>query len=89
MIRRVLFWTIAGCLIAGLWAIYAVATFPNQLFSSPVLWTFVNVTCPVAFASFHFHFGIKLCWAVLANAATYTLIGLAVESLRPQLSHAK
>jgi len=47
------------------------------------------MTCPVVFASFHFHFGIKLYWVLLANAATYGLFGLAVESLRQQLNHAK
>jgi hypothetical protein len=47
------------------------------------------MTCPVVFASFHFHFGIKLYRVLLANAATYGLFGLAVESLRQQLNHAK
>lgn len=88
MTRTILFWTIAGSLVAGLWAIYAAAIFPKQLFG-PGLWTLINVTCPVAFASFHFHFGIKLYWVVLVNAATYALIGLVVESLRHQLRHAK
>ena len=90
MMRRILLWTIVGCLVAGLWTIYAAATFPNQLISAgPIFWTLVNVTCPIAFMSLHFHFGVKLYWVVLANAATYALIGLAVESLRHQLSHAK
>ena len=90
MTRRILFWTVAGSLVAGLWAIYAAATFPEQLISAgPLLWTLINVTCPIAFASVHFHFGIKLYWVVVANAATYALIGLVVESLRQQFSHAK
>lgn len=90
MTRRILFWTLAGCLVAGLWALYAAAIFPNQLLSAgPIPWVLINVTCPVAFASFHFHFGIKLYSVVLANAATYALIGLIVENLRRQLSHAK
>lgn len=89
MTRRILFWTIAGCLVAGLWAVYAAAIFPQQLPASPIPWFLINVTCPVAFVSFHFHFGIKLYSVVLANAATYALVGLTVESLRRQLSHAK
>ena len=30
----------------------------------------------------HFHFALGLYWSLLANAATYGLIGLIVESLR-------
>jgi hypothetical protein len=40
------------------------------------------------FASFYFHFPIGVYWAILANAATYALIGLTVEALRRQLKHA-
>lgn len=90
MTRRILFWIFAGCLVAGLWAIYAAALFPNQLFSAgPIPWALINLTCPVSFASFHFHFGIKLYSVVLANAATYALLGLIVENLRRQFSQAK
>lgn len=86
--RRILLWTIAGAIVAGLWAIY-VAIFPNQLTSAgAVVWTLLNVTCPITFASFHFHFGVKIYWVVLSNAATYALIGLVAESLRAQFSHA-
>ena len=90
MKRRIVTWAIAGFLVAGFWALYAAATFPSPLISAPpIVWTLINITCPIAFASFHFHFGIKLYWVLLANAATYGLFGLAVERLRQQLSHAK
>ena len=63
---------------------------PSNLISAePIVWTLINMTCPVVFASFHFYFGIKLYRVLLANAATYGLFGLAVESLRQQLNHAK
>jgi hypothetical protein len=88
MKRKIVIWVIAGFLVASLWALYVTATFPNPLRDQPIVWTLINITCPVAFASFHFHFGIKLYWVLLANAATYGLFGLAVESLRQQLSHA-
>ena len=89
MKRRIVIWAIAGFLVASLWAVYAAATFPSPLISAqPIVWTLINITCPVAFASFHFHFGIKLYWVLLANAATYGLFGLAVESLRQQFRHA-
>jgi len=88
--RKIVIWAIAGFLVASLWALYLAATSPSPLFlTQPIVWTLINVTCPAAFASFHFHFGIKLYWVLLANAATYGLFGLAVESLRQQLNHAK
>ena len=69
MKRRIVMWAIAGFLVASLWAVYAAATFPSPLISAqPIVWTLINITCPVAFASFHFHFGIKLYWVLLANA---------------------
>ena len=90
MKRRIAIWASAGFLVAGLWALYSASTFPSPLISAtPIVWTLINITCPIAFASFHFHFGIKLFWVLLANAATYGLIGLIVESLRQQLDHAK
>jgi len=89
MKRRIVIWAIAGFLVAGLWALYAASTFPNPLNAQPIVWTLINLTCPIVFASFHFHFGIKLLWVLLANAATYALFGLVLESLRQQLSRAK
>ena len=90
MRRKTAIWAIAGFLVAGFWALYAAATFPSPMISAPpFVWTLVNITCPIVLASFHFHFGIKLYWALLANAATYGLLGLALESLQQQFSHAE
>ena len=88
MTRNVLLWAIIGCAVAGLWAVYAMATFPEPYFS-PVARALINVTCPIAFASFHFHFGIKLYWVLMANAATYAFFGFVVESLCQRWAHAK
>ena len=49
----------------------------------------VELTCPVVFASVHFHFPLGLYWSLLANAATYGLIGLIVEAFRRQLHFAE
>ena len=88
MKRRIVIWAIAGFLVAGLWALYAASAFPTPLISSqPLVWNLINITCPIVLASFHFDFGIKLYWVLLANAATYGLLGLLVESLRQQVSH--
>ena len=86
---RIAMWASAGLLVAGCWNLYALATFPTQMTSEPIVWTLVRLTCPIAFASFHFHFPVSIYWFFLANAATYGLVGLIVESVRQQLHHAK
>ena len=86
---RIAMWASAGLLVAGCWNLYALATFPIQMTSEPIVWTLVRSTCPIAFASFYFHFPVSLYWVLLANAATYALIGLIVEALRQQPHHAK
>ena len=78
MKRRIAMWAIAGFLVACCWALYL---FPTTTSADPMT-TFVEITCPIAFASLHFHFGVSLFWSLLANAATYALIGLVVEPLR-------
>src|SRR5208337_2577689 len=43
-------------------------------------------TCPIALLS---SYPIRLYWVLLANTATYALVGLVVETLRQRLRHAK
>jgi hypothetical protein len=83
---RIVMWAGAGFLVAGFWALYF---FPTAPASAEPIWTLARLTCPVVFASFYFHFPLSAYWAILANAATYGLVGLTVESLRLQLRHAK
>ena len=85
---RIAMWAAAGLLIAGGWALYASATLPPAMTSGDPLLPLVELTCPIAAASFHFHFGVSLYWSLLANAATYALIGAIVEALRKTLRHA-
>jgi hypothetical protein len=85
MKHRIGMWAGAGFLIAGFWALYF---FPTATISAGPIWTLARLTCPVVFASFYFHFPLGVYWAILANAATYALVGLIVESLRRQLKHA-
>jgi hypothetical protein len=84
MARRIWIWAGVGLLVASFWALYAAATFPTSLLARPIVWTLINVTCPIAYASFHFHFGIKLYWVLLTNAATYAALGLILEALHPK-----
>jgi len=86
MKRRIAIWAGPGLLVAGCWALYAFPTFPSAITPAErIVWTLVNVTCPIVFAGFHFHFGIKLYWVLLANAAMYAFVGLIVETLRPKI----
>jgi len=86
---RIGMWASAGFLVAGCWALYAFATTPPAMTSADPILTLVEFTCPVVFASLHFHFSVSLYWSLLANASTYVLIGLIGETMRPSLNQAK
>jgi hypothetical protein len=51
------------------------------------VWALVSLSCPVAIAGRHYP--ISLYEAIAANAVTYALVGLIVETLRHQLHHSK
>jgi len=84
---RIALWGSAGFLVAGFWALFAYATFPSTNDRLRDLWVLVSLTCPVAIAGKHYP--ISLYAALAANAITYSLIGLIVETLWHQLHHAK
>ena len=84
---RIAMWAGVGFLVACAWALYAAATAPMTMTSTRLVWDLVRVTCPVSIAGLRFP--ISLYWALVANAATYALVGLLVESLLPRLNHAK
>ena len=86
---RIVMWASTGFLVAGCCALYAFATTPPAMSSAEPILTLVEFACPVAFASLHFHFGVSLYWSLLANASTYALIGLIVETKRQRLNQAK
>jgi hypothetical protein len=83
---RIAGWAIAGFLIAASWGFY----FANADRDNPIriVDTLARLTCPIAIASLHFHFPVSFNWALVANAATYALAGVAVESLRKQFHRA-
>ena len=83
---RIAIWASAGFLVAGFWALFAIATFPSTERMRDV-WALVSLTCPVAIAGIHYP--ISLYEVLAANALTYALVGLIVETLRHQLHHAK
>jgi hypothetical protein len=84
---RIALWGGAGFLVASFWALFAWATFPSTNERLRDLWVLVSLTCPVAIAGRHYP--ISLYEVLAANAVTYALAGLIVETLRHQLHHAK
>lgn len=84
MKRRIALWAEAGFLVAAFWAIYFFPTAANIIANHPGIWALACLTCPVLFASLHLGIGVPIFWAVLANTATYALLGLAVEAVRKQ-----
>jgi hypothetical protein len=78
---RILIWAGVGFLVAACWALYA---FP-MMTSTDRLMPLIRLTCPVALLNSH---PISLFEVLLANSATYALIGLAVEVLRQRVKHA-
>jgi hypothetical protein len=68
-------WASAGFLVAAFWALYL---FPTASMSSTSAVILARLTCPVVFVGF----GLRFYWVLLANAATYGLVGLIVETLR-------
>jgi hypothetical protein len=82
---RIAMWASAGFLVAVGWAIYLLVASQDHLIE-PAVSTFIRVTCPVAIIGSHYP--VNLYAALVANVATYALIGLVVETLRRQSKHA-
>ncbi len=81
---RIVLWASAGCLVAGCWALYfAWLSKDNPIV--PIVYILARLTCPVGMAGSYF--SVSLYWALIANAATYALLGLIVETLRRKLNH--
>lgn len=87
MSRRIVVWAIAGFLVACCWAIYASATAPHTNERLRDLWPLAALTCPVVVTRSYFPLGLYLVLA--ANAATYVLVCLILETLRRHLSYSK
>jgi hypothetical protein len=84
---RIAMWAGAGFLAAGFWGLFASVTLSSTHDRMQEVWTLVCLTCPVAIAGKHYP--ISLNESLVANAVTYALIGLIVETLRRQLHPAK
>ncbi len=83
---RIAMWASAGLMVAGCWGVYFARANKDHPIE-PIVNTLVRLTCPVAIAGRYFP--ISLYSSLVANAATFALVGLIVEILRRQLSHSK
>jgi hypothetical protein len=80
---RIAIWMAAGFLVASGWALYFLVASKNHPVE-PIVSTLVRLTCPVA--NVGSHYPVSVYSALVANVATYALIGLVVETLRRQLN---
>jgi hypothetical protein len=81
---RIAIWSAVGFLVASWWAVYLLMASKGHPIE-PVVSTLIRLTCPVAIIGSHYP--VSLYSALVANVATYALIGLVVEILRRQLNH--
>jgi hypothetical protein len=87
MKSKIAMWAGAGFFVAGCWAVYALASTPPVLSSGDPLLPLVRLTCPIAILGRFY--AISLARVLLANAATYAIVGLLIEALRLRLQPAK
>jgi hypothetical protein len=85
MRHRIAMWAAVGLLVAGCWAV--VAGFIPMNSAKPAVWNLAVFSQPVALLTIYLHSGMHFYWVMLANAATYALVGLMVETLRRPLRH--
>ena len=77
MKRRIAIWASAGALVVVCWTLY-VSTMSPIPPDGPA-WTLVYLLCPIALAH---HYALSFFFVLLANVATYALVGLVVETTR-------
>jgi hypothetical protein len=81
---RIAIWAAAGFLVAGGWAVYFLAR-NKDLPITPIVSALIRLSCPIAIVGSHYP--VSLYSALAANVATYALVGLVIETLRPQFNH--
>jgi hypothetical protein len=75
---RIAIWAAAGFVVAGAWGVYFLVASKDHP-TQPMVSTLIQLTCPVAIIGFHYP--VSLYSTLVANVATYALIGLVVETL--------
>jgi hypothetical protein len=72
---RIAMWAAAGFLVASGWAAYFLVASKDHP-REPIVSTLVQFTCPVAIVGLRYP--VSLYLALVANVATYALLGLMV-----------
>jgi hypothetical protein len=70
---RLVIWAAVGALVVILWTLYISH---SSLGPYGFTWTLVYLTCPISLARHH---ALSFYFVLLVNAATYALVGAAVE----------
>ena len=83
---RVAGWAFLGLLVAAGWGEYFRLR-SQEIPIDPIVSFFARLTCPIAILGSHFV--ISLHWVLVANLATYALVGVALEMPRRQPNHSK
>jgi hypothetical protein len=78
---RIAMWAAAGSLVAGGWALYYLEPGKDHPVE-PIISTLTRLTCPVAIT----HYPVSVHSSFHANALTYAMAGLFVETLRRQFN---
>jgi hypothetical protein len=79
---RIAIWTVAGILVAGLWAIYIVSVSPEvglATLRQPLVKALLYLSCPISCLGHYYP--IHWTTVLLANGATYGLVGFMIEIL--------
>jgi hypothetical protein len=86
---RIAIWTVVGALVSGCWGVYyATADKGNPIPS--IVYALAVLTQPAVLAIVSaFKFSVGLNSVILANAATYALVGLIVETARRHYKQAR
>ena len=83
---RVAGWAVLGFLVAAGWGVYF-GMRSKEIPIDPIVSFLTRLTCPIGILGSHFPLSLRL--VLVANAATYALVGLIVEAVLRQFSHPK
>jgi hypothetical protein len=79
MKSRIAMWAAMGFLIAFFWELFVLLSVPFANQRMEDVWLLAAITCPVTLVR---HLPITWYAVLIANTATYALLGLTVETLR-------
>ena len=80
MKNRIAIWATVGAIVVVVWRVYIWATLSNPLGTGGLGRALVYLTCPIAMGRQQHPQGFY--FVLIANAATYALAGVVVETTR-------